>query len=482
MPYAHDGSSGGSTSRGGSKTSRKKRGSSSRTGRRSTRPKNPTSGGTTPTYNGGSSYGGAAPSSSSYTSTQKSAADLQAEYLAAQRRQQQEAERKAAAEKRAAEVKQAKKERAESIRQNKVTRQQADAQFRLLQRFGRRRRLQLGNIDKALRTADSALLKSYKATSGQLAGARSDNEKAEASASFANTTNLQRESSDLQTQTAAVGAGESDTLRTQLQAIRNWDANQQEVGRSFFDTLRTVNSSITDLNNDTRTSRINLRQEANTDREQIWSNYYDRMADTWTTIYNIEGSNPNLGARNTAEKGSAEYENPIQAYERKYRLAHRNAARAAGSGYRAPAISKALQNWQGSVRAEGARLASSNLAAVVRPPRMKRPEGATLRYVDPPREDPTTVTPLPGPQLPGKPWGPGIPITGPKPVRPLPGKPVPVTRPRPDERPTPKPAPDLSRPGSRAPKLPGPVIGKPSGPRVTMPGGPRVLAAWEEES
>lgn len=397
MPYAHDGSSGVSKP--------------SRRGRRG-RPKKPsTTGGTTPTYSGGSSSSGssigtAAKSSSNSSSSANSASSLQQQYLAAQRKAQAKADAKAKAEQRAAEDKAAKKARDESIRQNKVTRAQADAQFRLLGKYDDARDLKLGNISRAMATADKALMKAYKATSGQLVGARSDNEKAEGSTSFGNTANRLRESGDLLAETSSMGAGESDTMRAQLQAVRNWDANQQEVNRSFFDTLRTVNSSITDLNNDTRTSRINLREQAYSDKEQVWSNYYDRMADTWTQIYNIEGSNANLGAKNTAKKGTAEYENPIQAYERKYGNAAKNAARAAGSGYKNPGISKALQNWTGTVKAKGAKLTNASMAAAVRTPMLKKPEGATLRYVDAPDRP---VTPLPGPGRPDVTW-PGHPI------------------------------------------------------------------------
>lgn len=504
MPYAHDGSSGSSPPRAGGRGRPK---SPPRRGRRG-RPKNPSAGGETPTYNPSPpSYSGPAPSSSSSgNSAQSSAADLQQQYLAAQRAATAKAEAKAAAEKRAAEDEAAKKARAESVRQNSVTRQQAIAQFTLLDRFGRSRRVKLGNIERALATADKALMKSYKATSGQLVGARQDNEKAEGAASFANTTNRLRESGDLLGETSAMGAGESDTMRAQLQAVRNWDANQGEVGRSFFDTLRTVNSSITDLNNDTRTSRINVREQAYSDKEQVWANYYDRVADTWTQIYNIEGSNPNLGAKNTAKKGSAEYETPIQAYERRFKDAYKNAARAAGSAYKSPGISKALQNWNGNVRAQGARLTSANMAAAVRTPTLKKPEGATLRYVDAPRTPPREVTPLPGPGQGTRP--PGWPGNGPRPVKPLPDQTRPG-RPRTSDGPiTPKPAPGLGRP-TPGPVLPGPGLKQPGvirakpgtgldpklgpkpggpkrpGPVISTPGAPRfgsqLLPKWEEE-
>lgn len=331
-----------------------------------------------------SSRGPALQSSSSSSSPKtKTASQLQQDAFAEQRKAQKEAEARADAKQREAEVKAAKKARGESIRQNKVTREQANAQHRLLGRFDNARDIKIENIDDALSTADKALFKSYKATAGQLIGAREDNEKAEASASFTNSVNRRRESGDLMTESAAMGAGESDTLRTQLQAVRNWDSNQQDIVRSFFDTERTVNSSITDLTNDTRTSRINLREQASADKEQVWANYYNQMSDTWTQIYNIEGSNPNLGAKNRAEKGSPEGNNPIQAYNRKYGKAAWQAAAAAGRGYERPGIPKWLQNWEGIVQPEETRMNTSRLwqtGPMVA--EMKRPEGSTLRYVD----------------------------------------------------------------------------------------------------
>ena len=59
-------------------------------------------------------------------------------------------------------------------------------------------------------------------------------------------------------QAALQGAGETDTLRGQFMAVRNWDANQADVNRSYFDTTRSINSSLQDLNSDVRQQRVNL--------------------------------------------------------------------------------------------------------------------------------------------------------------------------------------------------------------------------------
>jgi len=407
------------------------------------------------------------PSGNTGTTSGPSAADLQRQAIAEQKAATARAEQKAAAKEREQKTEAAKKARAESIRQNKTTREQANAQFRLLGRFDNARDIKLGNIDQAMRTADAALMKSYRATSAQLTGARKDNEKAEGSSSFANTANRLREAGDLRTETAAVGAGESDTLRSQLQAVRNWDANQQDVNRSFFDTLRTVNSSITDLNNDTRTSRINLREQAYSDKEQVWSNFYNQMTDTLTQIYNIEGSNQNINARNTAKKGTPEYENPVQAYERKYKGAAKNAAKYAGKSWESPGISKALRNWQGEVRPQGARLSNSYLAGAPRIGPAKRPEGATLRYVDPP-------APAPAPA--------GPPVTS-LPSLPSTTAPVTVTRPGAGQSPAPRPTRPTGIATGTLPQLPG---GRPE-PELTTPrlpgpaprGKTTILGKWE---
>ena len=85
------------------------------------------------------------------------------------------------------------------------------------------------------------------------------------------------------------GAGESDVLQAQMMSLRNWQFNQTEANRSYYDTLRSLNSSLTDLNVDTKTALANNELQANADREAIWTNYHDRRSEAFTQLGNIRG-------------------------------------------------------------------------------------------------------------------------------------------------------------------------------------------------
>jgi len=258
--------------------------------------------------------------------------------------------------------------RAASQRQNDNTRALADAQFKLLSSFASQRDSKLGNIQRALDTSDAVLLGNYGTALGNLRGSLSDNDKAESDESFSNIANAVRERSDLLSQVSSQGAGETDVLRAQLQSLRNYNANQSEINRAFFDTLRSVNTSIDSLNRDTGTSRANLWQQAEADREQAMANYNNQIADTWTQILNIENANTNVNSDSSV------------AYKKKYGSAADEAAKAAAQSYERQGLPSNWLNWAGRGSAEERALASSNRAATVNlgvP--LKAPEGATLR-------------------------------------------------------------------------------------------------------
>ena len=255
-----------------------------------------------------------------------------------------------------------------SRRQNEATRSLVDQQHALLGAFGKQRDIKLSNVANAMKNADALLLKNYNLALGGLEGSRKNNEMAEADASFSNITNALRERSSISEQAMSQGAGETDLMRSQLQAIRNYNANQGEVNRSFYDTLQSINNSVTSLNSDTMSGRTNIFNQAESDREAIWSNYNNQMADTWTQIGNIENSNTN-----TASDSSEEY-------KKKYVNAGDEARKATQGGYKKVTPGANLTNWSGMGKAENRELTSSNRAASINlggP--QKKPEGATLR-------------------------------------------------------------------------------------------------------
>lgn len=257
--------------------------------------------------------------------------------------------------------------RAASQRQNDNTRAAADAKYGLIAGFDKALATKLSNISANLTSSDKSLLEGYRTSLAGLETSRSDNEKAEADASFANIANTLRERSDILNEVASQGAGETDLLRAQLSALRNYDANQSEVNRSFFDTLTSVNRAITGLNVDTVTSRKNLYDKAEDDREGAYSNYYNQLADTWNEIFNIENSNTNVESASSA------------GYSKAYGNAASKTAQYAGSSYAKKAFDDNLRAWEGQGAAEEKTLASNRAQVINLGGPQKRPEGATLR-------------------------------------------------------------------------------------------------------
>lgn len=224
--------------------------------------------------------------------------------------------------------------------------------------FAKARNQHLANIDKMYATEDADLLKGYQDRANQLGLARTDNDKSEADASFANLANRARETQDILAQTAEQGAGESDTAKAQLMALQNWDANQGEVNRSYFDTVRSVNNAVNDLNVDTRTARINLATQMLGDKQQAWANFQNQMVETATQAANLT-ANP---YSNAYKKGSGYYKDVVK-----------NASKV----WENPGVDKAITDWEGAAQPQEGKLNNTmvkNVATVQQP---KKPTGAS---------------------------------------------------------------------------------------------------------
>lgn len=226
--------------------------------------------------------------------------------------------------------------------------------------FAAARDIKLANIKKITEQQDAELMRGYEARTTSLLAADKDNEKAESDASFANLANRARETGNMLDEFIVQGAGETDMLKAQLMSLRNWDSNQADVNRSYFDTQRSVNSAINDLNATTRTARINLQTEALADMEQVHTNYYNQRADAYTQLGNIR-ANPH----------SDSYKKDAKDYE--------NMAKEASQAWTNPGINKSLRDWNGTVKPTEDTLTNTKVQAMQLQEKIKRPEGSTLR-------------------------------------------------------------------------------------------------------
>jgi hypothetical protein len=147
----------------------------------------------------------------------------------------------------------------------------------------------LGNIDLVLGEQLADLDKAELARSASLATDEANNEKAAADSSMLNDTNRIRERASSIVEAMAQGAGESDTLKAQMMSLRNFDANQNEINRAFHDSQRSINASRLDLALDTHNARVNMVTEANADREQLWTTFYNQTSETQTQLGNALG-------------------------------------------------------------------------------------------------------------------------------------------------------------------------------------------------
>lgn len=243
----------------------------------------------------------------------------------------------------------------------------------------------------------------YASALGDINTGLRSNEKAESDSTFANLANRAREKMDLVTQALSMGAGESDVLKTQLQALRNWNANQGEINRSYFDTLNSTNAALTDLNTGTKTTMTGYELDANQRRSQVWDDFYQGMSDSYTQMDNLATNNYLLDQEIAANQANMAGQNALLAWiesgknaddfklpttspsqVKPYEGFADEAAEWAGKTWENPGVSEETLNWQGQQAQRGqlntsqawnAQTNTADKGAATK----KRPEGATLR-------------------------------------------------------------------------------------------------------
>lgn len=266
------------------------------------------------------------------------------------------------------------------LEQAATLQQQIDALRIALGRKGFRKQLRqkLENVSLSMRQADKELMRGYRTRVGSLEQTSEDNLKAGAGQTIAALANRSRERANALSEAMATGAGESDVLRAQEMSLRNWQANQSEVNRSFYDTKSSISASLADLTTDTRSARVSNVAQANADREQLWTNYYDQRSETLTQLGNTLGQQAEYYSLANEARASKRTNRKRKRAAAASGNAFEQASRTAGRAYDSPGVSKKLRKWTGAEDFEG-RLNNSKFSSAPTELALSRPEGATLR-------------------------------------------------------------------------------------------------------
>ena len=258
--------------------------------------------------------------------------------------------------------------RRQTAKENKNTQDIIDTLIRSIEGYRSGYRTQRKNADAIFKNTLGSLGSQYRQTIGDLKSTQGLNEEDEGSKSFAAKSNFSRERRSLQEQASLQGAGETDQLRAQVQALSNLDANLREVNTAYQDTRESVNSGRRQANITTETARNNAwgaREEA---RTKAAEDYYANYTQTWTDIQRTAASNTNIGSDySTAFKANFGGKDPLK-----------EASKAAGKTreWQAPKKNWAT-TWKGKATKDIGR--DVNTGPVVTTTGPQRAEGVTLQ-------------------------------------------------------------------------------------------------------
>ncbi len=240
----------------------------------------------------------------------------------------------------------------------------------------------LANIKLSETQGIAALKEGYAARTKSLDEAESNNTKAAGDSSNESLANRNRERAQMLSEAMLQGAGESDALRAQQVSLRNWEANQSEVTRGFFDTLSSINASLTDLTVDTKTGFGNVVAQAAGDKDSVWTTYYNQQSDALTQLGNLYGQQSEYyGLANEAstnKTATTKQDAAIAASD----TAYANASKENAKVWKDPGTPKWLREWRGQAPYEADIKARTFDQANQKITRTKAPEGATLRRWD----------------------------------------------------------------------------------------------------
>jgi hypothetical protein len=244
--------------------------------------------------------------------------------------------------------------------------------------FKKALRKRLRNINRVSGGQDDSLLSAYDSRVTELKKASEDNEAAAAGQSYQNLTNRGRERANAMSQASLQGAGETDLLQSQQMALRNWSQNQTDINQAQTDTARSIQASMTDLHEDTRTARENVRLQALSDKETLHNEYYDQVGAAQNQLGNLYGQQAELYGYAIEAKGNKKVQKKLRRARRKAGDFWDAEQESAGMAWRNPGVGSRINDWEGdSIPEIGAPPQTLNSSSISEMP--KAPSGASLR-------------------------------------------------------------------------------------------------------
>lgn len=243
--------------------------------------------------------------------------------------------------------------------------------------FGQNRDNNLTDVSNALNEQLSSIQTGAGLRAQEFLKTGTDTEMATGDAQESSIVNAFRERQDAMTSVLEQGAGETDMMKSMLMSARNWQSNASDQNRSYFDTMRTVNAGITDLNVDTQTGLANAARAAEGQREQVWQDYYNRRGEAFTQLGNVKGQQAEYYAQ-AKEMGVKPKKGVEKAAEDAMKAAFNNSALESGKSYTQQALPAWISDYQGQAQLQ-AKQSNTELAGAITMDRMEKAEGATLR-------------------------------------------------------------------------------------------------------
>jgi hypothetical protein len=258
----------------------------------------------------------------------------------------------------------------QTAKENAATQSIIDTLLKTLGGYAQGRDTANANAQTTLDTTLEGILANYQAALTDYEASAATNTQDESSKSAANVVNRARERMGNLAQVLSQGGGETDALRALLTVFQNYDANQLDVTRSFFDTERGINSQIAGANSQAATNRQSAWQQYQEARGQAENDYRKNYMDVWTNAQRTGAQNTNVESDySTGFTANYGGKNPEE-----------EAARYAGQQYtQEDKDEKWYREFEGKKEGKTSTVTSTNRAgsATIKAP--KAAEGATLR-------------------------------------------------------------------------------------------------------